>query len=208
MNETSKANNKTNSIARFFYEYIEVFVIAACIVILSYCFVARLCAVDGSSMNNTLTHGEMLVVTDIGFEPSYGDIVVFHDTATPEKPYGLNKLVVKRVIATGGETVSIDFNTWTLKITDADGNTRIVDESEYRYLDLTRPTVTSDYMDENNIMTVEVPEGKVFLMGDNRNNSLDSRDSRIGLVDERSILGKAVFRLSPFSKIGKLPSVK
>ena len=84
---------------------------------------------------------------------------------------------------------------------------RIVDESEYRYLDPMRPTITSDFVDANNVMTVEVPEGKVFLMGDNRNNSMDSRDSRIGLVDERRILGKAVFRLTPFSKLGKLPSV-
>ena len=200
-------NTKTSSVAKIVYEYIETFVIAACIVLLAYSFVARLCAVDGPSMNNTLTHGEMLVVTELGFEPEYGDIVVFHETSTPEKPYGLDKLVVKRVIATEGQTVTIDFNTWTLKIIDKDGAERILDESAYRYLDPTRPTVTSDYVDDNNIMTVEVPEGQVFLMGDNRNNSLDSRDSRIGLVDERRILGKAVFRLTPFNKMGKLPAV-
>ena len=207
MSETSSANNKSNSFARFIYEYVEVFVIAACIVILSYCFVARLCAVDGGSMNNTLTHGEMLVVTDIGYEPSYGDIIVFHETSTPDK-MGLDKLVVKRVIATGGETVSIDFSTWTLKITNKDGITRIVDESAYRFIDTMRPTVTSDYVDENNVMTLTVPEGQLFVMGDNRNNSLDSRDSRIGFVDQRRVLGKAIFRLTPFSKLGKLPSVK
>ena len=201
-------NSKTPSVAKVIYEYIETFVIAACIVLLAYSFVARLCAVDGPSMNNTLTHGEMLVVTELGFEPEYGDIVVFHETSTPEKPYGLDKLVVKRVIATEGQTVTIDFSTWTLKITDKDGTEKIVDESAYRYLDPMRPTVTSDYVDENNVMTVKVPEGQVFLMGDNRNNSMDSRDSRIGLVDERWILGKAVFRLTPISKMGKLPSVK
>ena len=197
-------NSKTPSVAKVIYEYIETFVIAACIVLLAYSFVARLCAVDGPSMNNTLTHGEMLVVTELGFEPEYGDIVVFHETTTPEKPYGLDKLVVKRVIATEGQTVTIDFSTWTLKITDKDGTEKIVDESAYRYLDPMRPTVTSDYVDENNVMTVKVPEGQVFLMGDNRNNSMDSRDSRIGLVDERRILGKAVFRILPFSSIGFL----
>ena len=204
MNENSKAP----SAAKILYEYVETFVIAACIVLIAYSFVARLCAVDGPSMNNTLTHGEMLVVTELGSDPEYGDIVVFHETSTPEKPYGLEKLVVKRVIATAGQTVTIDFNTWTLKIDDVDGTQRIVDESEYRYLDTMRPTVTSDYVDENGIMTVKVPEGQVFLMGDNRNNSLDSRSTKIGLVDERRILGKAVFRLTPFDKMGKLPSVK
>ncbi len=207
MGETSRSNNNP-SFARTFYEYIEIFVIAACIVLLAYSFIARLCAVDGDSMNNTLTHGEMLLVTEIGFEPEYGDIIVFHETTTKNNPGGLDKLVVKRVIATEGETVSIDFNTWTLKITDKSGKTEVIDESSYRFIDPGRWTVTSDFVDENNVMTLTVPEGKLFVMGDNRNNSLDSRDDRIGMVDERRVIGKAIFRFTPFSKMGKLPSVK
>ena len=184
-------NSKTPSVAKVIYEYIETFVIAACIVLLAYSFVARLCAVDGPSMNNTLTHGEMLVVTELGFEPEYGDIVVFHETSTPEKPYGLDKLVVKRVIATEGQTVTIDYDLNTVCV---DGT--VLEEPYIQYNEID-PMLSPDWQP---LVQYTVPEGCVFVLGDNRNHSSDSRNSRYGMIPVEDLLGK-VTKVLPF----KLP---
>ena len=151
----------------------------------------RLCVVKGDSMNPTLINNEKLLVTNIFYEPEYGDIIVFHQTGA-----AYNEPMVKRVIAVGGETVDIDFSTWTITITNKNGLSRVIDEP---YVQFEGPPLTSN-MD----YPLYVPEGYVFVMGDNRFNSADSRLSVIGLVDERRILGKAILRITPLDKFGTI----
>ncbi|MBR4295570.1 MAG: signal peptidase I [Clostridia bacterium] len=193
----SKAESKSSFI-RDLYDTIEIIVFAACAVLLIYSFVFRLCKVSGDSMDNTLANRQMLLVTNINYTPEAGDIIVFHQT-TPEGAWGYNEPIVKRVIATENQTIDIDFDTWTVTITDIDGTVKVLDESEYMYLDTGENRRTSDAE-----FPLTVPEGKVFVLGDNRNNSSDSRSNLIGLVDTRRIIGKAVLRLTPFDKFGTL----
>lgn len=181
------------SIAKEMFDIFEILVIAACVVLLLYSFVSRLCVVSGGSMDQTLADGQMLIVSNINYTADTGDIIVFHQTGI------LNEPVVKRVIATEGQTVDIDFDTWTVTITDTDGTVSVLDESEYMYLKEGYTIMTSDWE-----YPLEVPEGHLFVMGDNRNHSTDSRSRWVGLVDERRIIGKAIYRLSPFDKMGKL----
>lgn len=175
-------------------DYAEVFAIALSVVLLLFSFVVRICEVKGPSMENTLIEGERLLVSNVGYKPKRGDIIVFHQTGRV-----LNEPVVKRVIATAGETVDIDFNDYCkITITDVNGNTFVLDEP-YMKLDSTYIAIRSDYD-----LPFTVPEGTVYVMGDNRNHSTDSRSYLIGPVDERRILGKVIVRFAPFDKFGKV----
>lgn len=189
--EELSPNDKKISFAKELLDYIEVFVCAIGVVILLFSFCFRLCQVKGDSMKNTLLDGEALIVSDLFYEPSREDIIVFHQTGA------LNEPVVKRVIATAGETVRIDhsYQTMRITVTDADGNQTVLQEDYMKYDGM--PLYVQD-------MTVTVPEGYLFVLGDNRNDSKDSRHSDIGLVDERRVLGKVLFRVSPFSRFGSV----
>ena len=174
-------------------DYIEIFVVALCVVVTIFSFSGfRLCTVDGPSMENTLHHGEKLITSSLFYTPQRGDIVVFHQTS--DSPNGYNKPIVKRVIGLPGDTVSINYQTWTVTVTDPDGNVTVIDEPYRKVVD-GNPYSSAP-------ISVYVEEGTVFVMGDNRNHSADSRDARIGLVDTRRILGKVVLRITPFDKFG------
>ena len=159
-------------------------------VVLFNCF-ARLTRVDGSSMDNTLKDGELMWVWSLGYEPKQGDIVVLNKTTAPIPGWNGKLAIVKRVIALGGQTVDIDYNTGTVYV---DGQP--LDEP---YIKETMYNTGSIHMQQTHW---EVPEGSVFVLGDNRNRSTDSRDDRLGPVDEGYILGKAVMALWPISKFG------
>ena len=163
------------------YELTEMLGIVSVTIMLIFAFVIRLNIVDGHSMDMTLAHGEYLAVSDLFYEPAAGDIVIVHKINAD--PY--DAPIVKRVIATEGQTVDIDFSTWTLTV---DGE--VIDEP-YRYLD-DGPTLTSDWT-----FPVTVGENEIFVMGDNRNNSADSRTSEIGMIDKRCVIGKAYVRIFP-----------
>ena len=144
--------------------------------------------VQEHSMENTLQPNDYLFISKQSYtlfgEPQRGDIIVFHSVLTTAD--GSEKLLVKRIIALPSDTISITGGTVYV-------NGEALEE------DYTKDGYTKTEMDE-----ITIPEGKLFCMGDNRQNSRDSRDPMIGLVDEDEVLGKAVLRLFPFSRFGGL----
>jgi len=177
------------------FEILEMLASVTICVMLCFAFVARLNIVDGHSMDQTLADRQYLVVSDVLYTPEAGDIVVVHDiTASP-----YDAPIVKRVIATGGQTVEIDFKTWTLTVDGA------VVEEPYRYLNPELGLLTANYnMDAEGCFRVTVPEGEIFVMGDNRNGSGDSRQYALGTIDERCVVGRAYFRIFPMDTFGTL----
>ncbi len=183
----NKPEKNSTSYIEVAFELIEQFAFVCAIVLVMFAFVVRLNIVNGTSMDNTLAGGQKLAVSSLFYKPKAGDIVVIHDiTATP-----YNSPIVKRVIATGGQTVDIDFDTWTLTV---DGE--IVDESAYRYLNPDTPLLRAEYK-----FPITVPEGEIFVLGDNRNDSADSRQIEIGTIDARCVVGRAVARLTPLTDV-------
>ena len=180
---------------RDLYEWIQSLVGSVLVVVAIFTFGIRMLGVDGHSMLNTLQHGDRLMVVNPIFyhDYKYGDIVILRKTGVFD-----NEPIVKRVIATGGQTVDIDFSEGVVYV---DGEAL---EEDY----IREPTYTA----EGTEFPLTVPEGSIFVMGDNRNGSSDSRDYRLGTVDTRYVIGKAAFLLFPgldydtekrnFSRIG------
>lgn len=171
------------------FEFFEMFIISAIAVTLLFSFCVRLCNVVGQSMESTLFQGEMLVVSDLFYTPERGDIIVFHNTS--EKYPSLNEPIVKRVIATGGEYVSVEVGENRLIVTVWDKNhenPQVLEEDYAQYVDYFVKSSAHDY-------PVQVPEGFLFVMGDNRNHSSDSRAVQVGFVVERRVLGKVIGNL-------------
>ena len=165
---------------RDLYEWVQSLVGSVLGVVAIFTFVIRMMGVDGHSMLNTLQHGDRLLVVNslLYHDYKYGDIVILRkDGVFDDDP------IVKRVIAVEGQTVDIDF---TEGIVYVDGE---VLEEDY----IREPT----YNAEGTEFPLTVPEGSIFVMGDNRNGSSDSRDYRLGTVDTRYVIGKAAFLIFP-----------
>lgn len=198
LEQTAPSEKNNPPAASFAFDVLEMFAWSFLVMLLLFTFTFRLCRVDGHSMENTLFHGQNLILTDLNESPKQDDIIVFHLTK-PE--VGLEKTLVKRVIATGGQTVRIDFKNVTITVDGVvyeDSHSILKDYSDVeigRYL----LTAYYDYDPLSGVFETTVPEGFVFVLGDNRNNSKDSRDPAVGFVDERCILGIVTFRLSPFT---------
>jgi len=161
------------------YEWARSLVAAVLIIVLVFTFVIRLMAVLGPSMRQTLQDGDRLLVLDSLLVGEYrrGDIVIARKQSFSSDP------IVKRIIAVGGQTVDIDFNAGVVYVDGEALNEDYINDLTYTF--------------EGTEFPLTVPEGSVFLMGDNRNMSSDSRDSRIGTVDTRYLIGKAVFLAFP-----------
>ncbi len=171
------------------YYWLQTVVIPLVCIILLFTFVARATRVDGHSMDPTLADNELLLVWSLGNEPTPGDIVI---ASIPSCDI-LSGAIVKRCIATQGQTVVVDYRQNTVTV---DGVTL---EEDYILEDMKQLLSAP-----NPVMTYEVPEGHVFLMGDNRNGSTDSRSPDVGFVPEECLLGTAKVVLFPFDRLGLL----
>ena len=173
--ETSakKAKNRKEKLGVF--EVFEAIIAALIVITVLFTFFFRVFNVDGPSMKPTLQHNDKVIVSTVGYKAEKGDIVVISETADMDEP------IVKRIIAVGGDVVDINFTTGVVT----------VNGTEEDYTD----ELTSQQFDT--AFPITVPEGTVFVLGDNRGNSLDSRSTRVGCVDERYIVGKVLFRFFP-----------
>lgn len=169
------------------YEWVEALIISLAVVLFLFVFLFRVnIVVDGDSMVPNFRNGYRVFVSclDRGF--SRGDVVVIDERAT-----GLQERLIKRVIATGGQTVDIDFQTGTVLV-DGVG----LDESAY-----IQNGITKDQYDVQ--FPQKVPAGHLFVLGDNRTISEDSRFGEVGMIDSRYVVGKVVLLLNPFQGIVK-----
>ncbi len=181
--QTPVKYNAWNSI----YEFAELIVGAVCLMLFLTSFVFRTADVDGDSMNPTLFHNEKLVVlinNNVFGKIKKGDIVVIN------QPNPFNESIIKRVIGEEGDVIDIDFEKGEVWING------ILQEEDY----VNTPTNRFEGVE----FPVTVPTGCVFVLGDNRNYSSDSRYPGIGMVDKRYINAKTVFRYQPLKRLGRL----
>jgi signal peptidase I len=174
---------QTSSARMELYSWLQALVTALAALVLTFTFLGRIIAVDGNSMQYTLHHNDRLLLQSVGYHPRQGDIVVLTKSSFLPEP------IVKRVIAIGGQKVEIDYVSGAVKV---DGKP------------LSEPYIREPMMQPywENIQSITVPEHCGFVMGDNRNHSSDSRDPRLGVVDERYIIGRALFVIFPLSRLG------
>ena len=192
--ELNEQKKEYSAVTRNCFEWVEAVITSIVVVVLLFTFLFRVVNVNGQSMEDTIHNEDKVLLTNLFYEPENGDVVVISRAQHFEEP------IIKRVIATEGQTVDIDF---TLGRVFVDGE--LLQEDYVN--DLT-------YLDEGTQFPLTLGEGELFLMGDNRNRSSDSRDERLGAVDERLIIGKAVLLVFPgrdsltdkrdFSRLGSL----
>ncbi len=178
--ENKKKDNGERGID-FIFDILELFIFSLAAVLILTTFLFRHSVVDGNSMQNTLQDGEHLIISDLFYTPKRGDIIVCEDYSALRKP------IVKRIIAVEGDSVEVraDYSVYV--------NGELLEE-DYVYIDIMLPL--------QEIYIEEIPEGEVFVMGDHRNQSTDSRD--FGTVDVDSILGRVILRFYPFNQFGKV----
>lgn len=187
------------SVVRDILDLLETVFISVFAVTLIFTYLLRISTVKGTSMQNTLLPDDRVIAAVLPLSHEPGDIVIvnadeavlLNDDGSLRRERGLNKQIVKRIIAVGGQTVDIDFERGTVIV---DGVT--LDEEYITGLThLDEGAFTGKY-------PLEIPEGYVFVMGDNRTVSKDSRSSEVGLVSEDNIVGEVIFRLTPLDRFG------
>lgn len=161
---------------------------AIILVAVVFTFAARIITVDGHSMEPTYSHGDRVLVSGFAGKVDPGDIVII--------VHALSEPIIKRVVATEGQVVDFDQALGELTV---DG-TPLTGEAFGLEGGITHlPNAPGEVLE----FPQTVPEGCVFVLGDNREHSTDSRFTAVGMVDHRNILGKVVFNLYPFSKLGQ-----
>lgn len=167
------------------YDWIQCLISALIVCVVIFIFFVRVIDVKGTSMNPTLNNQDKMLVSDVFYTPKVGDIVVFR-----KEEYDPDKALVKRVIATEGQEINIDFDKGIVYVDGAAIEEDYIKELTTTKLDFIGPQT--------------VPEGCVFVMGDNRNMSTDSRKTEIGMVDNRLIIGKVYCVIFPLTSFGKV----
>lgn len=169
--------NGKNKASMFVYDIASVVVTGIIVIAFIFTFMFRTAGVVGWSMFPTLNNGDVLAVSAHYSDVKNGDIIII------TQPNAFNEPIVKRIIATEGQTVDIDFDKGIVYVDDVALDEPYISE-------LTRDR-------EDFAGKITVPEGHVFVMGDNRNDSTDSRSEMVGFIDVRYIYGKALGRLTP-----------
>ena len=191
-NENSGTADNKNFFADMFDWMCSIFSAILCFIIIFALF-ARVITVDGESMVPTLQDQQRLIVSDMFYTPQYDDIVILYaDKLVNESSGGYGKPIVKRVIGLPGDKIRIDF----VKGVVYRNGEQLPDDYT------NTPTNLPENFPNNQEVTVE--DGKIFVLGDNRNGSKDSRSNQIGLVDMRYIMGKAYLRIWPLNALGML----
>lgn len=181
----SQSSENARTIKNEIFDWVQnvTFILSA--IVLIFIFLVRIVGVSGSSMEPTLADRDWLLTSNLFYEPKQGDIVILSKDTFKD-----GEMIVKRVIATEHQTIDIDFDEGIVRV---DGV--VLDEPYIK--DITRNPI-------NMTGPITVPEDCVFVMGDNRNNSADSRDSRIGTVHKSNIHGRVILRILPFQSFGMI----
>lgn len=183
--DQEKKGEEKTSFKQDLYYWTQALIVVLVGLILACTLAGRVIRVVGSSMVPTLHQNDLLLLWSVGYTPQRGDVIVLRKESFLSYP------VVKRVIATGGEHVTVDYTTGTVSVDGVALDEPYINEL---MVDTGKPYLT--------VLDVTVPEGSVYVLGDNRNNSSDSRHQDLGTVDERYILGKALFRIFPLTAFG------
>ena len=181
-------------------EIVESILLSVFIVLLVFTYLFRLSDVSGPSMEPTLTEKDRVVISPLFYTPEQNDIIIVNSSK-------LDKLIVKRVVALEGQSVDIDFEKGIVSVDGEplDEQLYIVGENGEKpelKADHFVNTLTTYDMGAFESYPVTVPQGCVFVLGDNRNRSMDSKHIELGFVPEEEIVGKVIFRISPLSKFG------
>lgn len=185
---------KKDTFMNSLYEYMETFACALAVMMVLFLFVFRYVSVDGDSMKHTLHHEDKLIISNLLYTPETGDIVVLN----PENNNGKSEPIIKRVIATEGQKVFIDYENWEVYVDGEKLDEPYIEAMRKEYQAIRGKNVRMNYTNVDKYKAeFTVDEGKVFVMGDNRNNSLDSRDAKYGEIAVNRILGRVIVRITP-----------
>ncbi len=182
--ELQQTSNQTFNWKREVIEWVQAIVLALVIALFIRTFIFSLIKVQGNSMLPTLHNNDRLVVVRLMYKPKQGDVVIFRPPLHKDTPY------VKRVIALPGQTVDIDFQ-----------KHQVIIDGEIQNEDYINELTTNP---GNVSFPQTVPDDTIFVLGDNRNNSRDSRHIDVGMIPYKAIMGRAVFRIWPLNNIGIL----
>ena len=174
-----------NRVAEYIYSVFSYLLLCMAVIFIAFTFFLRLVTVSGASMNPTLRTGDGIIISNFMYTPDYGDIVAVNKESAEESS------MIKRVVALPGDEVTINFESHIITVNGK------VSFEDYEVMEPISEAFDMDYP----VSTFTVPDDSIFVLGDNRNNSIDSRSESVGFIRLDEINGKALFRLFPIGQI-------